>query len=504
MQNQQIAQGDIAEIENLCKEDFNFLAALCMPEIFKFNFPEIYQYFFNLIKGAITIGTDKFPQYAVGLPRGHLKTTWIKIQILYFILFTNRQFILIVGSVADLAQEILSDVQDILDSENIKTIYGNWRQNLETDRLDLKKFHFRGRNIVLCSIGAGQNLRGKNIKNLRPDVIICDDMQSKEGAESITEAKKLFGWFQGTLKYLRSPSGCLYIYIGNMYRDIKIGGNNSNTYTCILRNLQKSRQWISLVVGGILSDGKALCEELVSLEQHMEDLTSNIDMETPEVFFAEVMNDPECGAGLNTFNPEYLQPIDINYDLDFCTGKYIIIDPSLGQKNSDEQSVGFYSVWSTGNVYCDELTIYQVDAPELVETLLKRAVAEGYNAIFSESAAYQATLLQWFTWFAAKLGITDFAFLPIPHGGVKKTTRILNSFKRIKAGGVRLQPRCYPKYLSQAMSYNPLKQNNMDDILDNVANAEFPYLHHPYEIRVRNILELTDERRSTDSLTISI
>ena len=165
------------------KKDLNFFAAISIPDIFLFPYPAIFLAIWQILQTAIERAKGK-DFLAIGIPRGFGKTILLKLYAVYIVLFTDRKFILVVCNTQTLAENFLADVADILDSANIIALFGNWRLTLDKDRLDQKKFSFRGRPVVLAALGAGSSLRGLNIKFVRPDCIIMDDMQSREQAES--------------------------------------------------------------------------------------------------------------------------------------------------------------------------------------------------------------------------------------------------------------------------------------------------------------------------------
>ena len=202
-----------AEAAELCRRDLNFLGMLANPEEFVFAFPPFYITLFTLL----TAFKSKVERFAIGIPRGFAKTTFIKLLCLWYIIFSKRQFILVVGASEDLAVNTLSDVCDLLDGLSIRKLFGNWRALCEVDTQALKVFNFRGRDIILRAIGAGTAVRGINRKNKRPDVIIMDDVQKRETAENKELSDQLLKWILGTLMKARSNSGCTYIYVGNMY-----------------------------------------------------------------------------------------------------------------------------------------------------------------------------------------------------------------------------------------------------------------------------------------------
>lgn len=83
-----------AEAAQLSRQDLNFLGMLAAPEEFVFSFPAFYIALF----GMLTSFKSKVERYAIGIPRGFAKTTFIKLLCVWYILFSNKQFILIVGA----------------------------------------------------------------------------------------------------------------------------------------------------------------------------------------------------------------------------------------------------------------------------------------------------------------------------------------------------------------------------------------------------------------------
>lgn len=150
-------------------------------------------------------------RFAIGIPRGFAKTTFIKILCVWYILFSHKRFILIVGASEELAINTVSDICSLLSSLNIVKLFGRWNNEIEVDQQGTKIFTFRGRNIILKAIGAETSVRGINRNNDRPDVMILDDVQKKEDAENPELAAKLLKWILGTLSLARSNEGCTYL-----------------------------------------------------------------------------------------------------------------------------------------------------------------------------------------------------------------------------------------------------------------------------------------------------
>ena len=119
-----LISADAAELEGLCKESIDGLGAIAIPEVCIAPFPRFYHLVFSLLVDALQ-GAKGFPKFGIGFPRGHGKTVWLKIVILYIILFTNRRFVLVVCATEELAINLIEDVVSMLSSPNIVRIFGN-------------------------------------------------------------------------------------------------------------------------------------------------------------------------------------------------------------------------------------------------------------------------------------------------------------------------------------------------------------------------------------------
>jgi hypothetical protein len=318
----------IEEIYNRGRIDINFFASLCIPEVCVYELPVFYLGCFQLLMQRNPEQVGKLLRFALGLPRGHAKTTFIKILICWMIVYDQAQFVLIVCANADLAQLLLADIHDILSSDNITAVYGDWVGGLSINSADTKKSRYHNKAVSIVARGWEGGIRGINLKHARPDVIFCDDVQTKKNSESLTDSATLLSTLVGTIFKAISPrSNRLIIYVGNMYSD-----------NCVLGKLKKNPYWISLITGAILEDGQPLWPELFSLEDLMEGYYHDESLGMSHVWFAEVMNDPTSTAQ-NIF-PHGLpdSPFE-EFQLSNPDGAFITIDPAGFRKTSDDNVI---------------------------------------------------------------------------------------------------------------------------------------------------------------------
>jgi len=440
------------------RENLNFLAALAMPTIFQYMYPTVLLAAWQLLKEAIFKVRD-FTQIVLGIPRGHGKTTIVKLFILFCILFTKRSFILVISSTAALAENIVADVIDMLNETNIKRLFGDWKVGIEKDTQELKKFTFRGRTVILAAIGAEGSLRGLNLKNERPDVMIFEDIQTAECAESKVQANTLERWMVGTAMKAKSPHGCLFIYVGNMFP----------TPYSILRKLKRNPRWTKFICGGILSDGTALWEELQPLEQLLAELDNDIAMGHEEIFAAEVLNDENAKVHLRA-DLAKINEWPYNAEIDKPQGRFIVIDPATNKKGSDLITIGGFEVYD-GLPSITEIDEGNYSPGETIKHALLMALRNNIGLIGVESTAYQASLLYWFDFICRQLGIAGIEFVELHTAGYSKNTRITNGIKMMSKGELKVHPRVRGMIIAQLNQWNPLKRDNIDGILDIIGYA---------------------------------
>lgn len=472
-----------AEVEERCKVDFNFLAAMAMPEAFLYMWPMIYLGCFQILQDIMTRHRD-FSKFAIGFPRGFAKSTFMKIVVLWAILFTRKKFILVLCANEKLAKNFISDIADMLNHPNIKSVFGDWTTQVEKDEQGYKKFYFRGRPIILCGLGAGQSLRGIVVKNARPDLMIFDDVQTKEQSDSNAESEALEKWFWSTAIKAKSPHGCSFFFLANMYP-------NKNS---MLRKLCHNSGWISFVTGAILADGKSIWEELQPVSQLLDEYKADCEAGHPEIFLSEVMNDEDIQSNnmldVSKVRQNPYEKMDVAA---IPHGKAIIIDPATDKKDSDLVTIGYHEYYN--NEQHGRLDHVFVDVDEgrfSPGQIIMKALVMGLKyqcpLICVEGGSFQSTLVYWFEVFVTKLKLEGFMFREVMTGGRSKNSRVFNYFKSLHASESYLHSNVRAMVIAQGRDYNPLKINNTDGLLDVGAYGTAVPTLYPGEIVAHSLV----------------
>lgn len=440
------------------RTDINFFAALCMPEVFKYRLPLFYEAAWRLIAGLDNEEEriNSLFRFALGLPRGHAKTTFIKILIAWMIVYDYASFILIVCASSPLADNILADIDDILSSDNITSIYGQWGSTLAIDSKDTKKAAYHGRAVTIVARGWASGIRGLNLKNQRPDFIFCDDAQTKENDNSPTERQKLLEELVGSIfKAVAHRGRRTIVYVGNLYSD-----------ECILQQFRRNPHWTSLVTGAILEDGTPLWPELVSLQELKESYEHDEALGLAHIWFAEVMNDPQ--SVLHSLLPKAIPDSD-QEELIEDDGAFLTIDPAGFRDTSDDNVIVLHKKYDDKGYVC-EIKAGILDPSELIENALRIALLHGVTLIGIESVAYQQTLCFWMNYFMKKMNISHITVVELSPHGRSKESRIRQFVAELYKQTYFLHdPQARRIFNWQGSLYKFGKKKNKDDILDAAA-----------------------------------
>jgi hypothetical protein len=293
--------------------------------------------------------------------------------------------------------------------------------------------------------------------------MIFEDIQTREQADSQVQSENLSKWMIGTAMKAKSPHGCAFIFVANMYP----------TKWSLLRQLKHNPTWIKFIAGGILADGTSLWEDLQPIAQLTKEFENDLSMGRPEIFYSEVLNDENASS--NNLIDLSLLP-SLPYDTEDPNGKppaagrFIIIDPSGNKQNSDATAIGYFEVHDARPILT-ELINEKLSPGDTIREAIKLGLQNNCKLIAIESVAYQATLGYWFQVICQQQGIIGFEAVEVYPGGWSKNSRILNMLKSYAAGEVFVHPSCRPIAHLQITQFNPLKTDNTDDVLDLLTYA---------------------------------
>lgn len=447
-----LINADPASLYERGKVDINFFGSMMLPDVVVEAFPDFYVAIFHMLLHRKPGDLGKILRFALGLPRGHAKTTFIKILIAWMIVYDKISFAIIVCANESLAENLMADVSSMLSTDNAEKVYGQWQSNLLVDNKELKQANYHLRPMILVAKGAGSSLRGINIAHRRPDLIFCDDAQTRENDESEVERLKFRKWLTATLFKIIAPRGDrLIVYVGNMYSD-----------QCLLYQLKENSKWISFVTGAILENGEPLWPALHSLESLMESYFHDLELGEEETWFAEVMNDPVSRA-TSLLDGEL--PRDPLTDYPMPEGVFITIDPAGFRTASDDNVICVHYVID-GKPRVVDHSAGVKDPEQLIKDALTKALIHGATLIGVEDTAYQQTLLFWFKKYLEKHPLPGIHIVPLKPKNRTKEERIRLFLREVYSGNYFVAGNVLAPFIWLAMKYKIGHKKNKDDLLD--------------------------------------
>lgn len=185
-------------------------------------------------------------------PRGHAKTTWLRIDVIHDIVYEHEPFIGFISSTANDAYTSIAYVKSQLESNALlRSTYGDmvppidprrrrrWRDNhIETVNRNKGKD-----GVVLISRGAGKG-RGMNIKGRRPTKLLLDDIESDEQVRSQVRREKMENWLFNVIIPSLDPERGRFKMVGTVLH-----------YQCLV--LQVLKKYGGVRRAALEKDGKA-------------------------------------------------------------------------------------------------------------------------------------------------------------------------------------------------------------------------------------------------------
>jgi len=164
---------------------------------------------------------SKGSKLSVAAPRGYAKSTLLSFVLpLWVVCYERRDFILLISETQRQAEDFLDDIKNELQSNELLAEYFphvcgkgevRWRQ----DDVVLRS----GSRIY--AIGCGGKARGRKHRGKRPDLILLDDVESRESVESETTRDKLWHqWFNKEVAKAGHTDGSTdFIVIGTILHE---------------------------------------------------------------------------------------------------------------------------------------------------------------------------------------------------------------------------------------------------------------------------------------------
>lgn len=461
------------EIVAAMKQSYEFFINFFMAELLLFPIPPFHIDIFG--KMVMTM----VKKLVLAIPRGHNKTTLAKLAVVWHFLFTDYSFILYVSSTASIAQAACNDIIAFMRTANFVSTFGGidfkFDQAIERQGEGFFVFRFQiygtdtYKTCILRALGAGQQVRGLNVHNKRPEMTVVDDLEDNDNIATEPLQDKLKRWVFGPFLKALNRWKQRILWLGNWLSN-----------TCLLKDLCEDPTWESYRYGCIQKDGTPLWPDMWPLDAIKADFESYVNQNLEDVWFAEMMNMiiPRRDGVIRPNEIYYLHsldPLTVKY-------KFITIDPAISDKkwahkcgiivhayNEDEQ------VWQI----VDGVIERGLNPMDIYKKTMELAIKWKVKVIGIEQISYQKALKFFFEHLLAEFGEHDIEVIGVPAGD-RKTERISAWSGMIKQKRYALtqgHPIC-TMLTDQLINFDPRKKSNDDDGIDACAHGEYMMINY--------------------------
>jgi hypothetical protein len=291
----QLEDTGLDEVLAHCIVDIKATCGIIFSDIFYADFSILHQKIFDLINSG-------YKKIAIAAPRGIGKTSIARAVAMRAILFRLSKFIVYLSNSATSAEMQTENMKrDLLSNSQVKRLFGNIKNSIGTDGMMDESFSKSawtayGSTFILPR-GAGQQVRGLNWANNRPDLVIIDDLEDKNEIKSEENRKKLKEWFHSDLMKTEDKysSGCVFIYIDTIKHE-----------DSLLVDLIDSPKWASIQLSICDDNYKSYDPNYMTDAEIQAEVEEHRRLGTLDAFYMERMNIP-ISAEDAVFKQEYFK-----------------------------------------------------------------------------------------------------------------------------------------------------------------------------------------------------
>jgi len=406
----------------------------------------------------------------VAAPRGNAKTTvLVRIYLLWRLARGDVRFPVVLSDSTEQAEQTVEVIRVELEdnprlAQDFPDLAGEgriWQQGYIVTRT----------GVPIRAYGSGKRIRGANLGHQRPDLVICDDLESDEQVKSKAQRDKLYQWFCRAVLKLGPPDGSMQaLYVGTylhadavMVRVAKRPDFRSHVFKAIVRmpdHMDLWEEWERLYLVDPEA-AKAFHEErreameqgAVSLWPAVQPLYALMCARAsdPAGFRTEMQNEPlDPAACIFTAFIYWRQLPPLVRTVGAC-------DPALGKTAGDYAALVVLGQTASGHALVLEADIGRYKPLTIIERIITLQSVHHCVRWAVEEVAFQALLKDLLVQTSLQRGV------PVPAVGVKpvyaKEVRIESLAPHVENGAIQFDP-AHLLLLEQLKEY---PQNAHDD-----------------------------------------
>lgn len=317
-----------------------------------------------------------------------------------------------------------------------------------------------GRVVHLLALGITGQIRGINLDDFRPDLIVVDDPDNEETTNTPEQREKtsdlVFGALQKSLAPPTENPTAKMALLQTPFNDFDL------IATC-----EKSPAWHTVTIGCFDDNEESTWESRYPTEFLRQEKREHARLNKMALWMREMeckIISPETAS----FDVEWLKYWD-DTGLPSNLTKYIAIDPASSEsKRADDQVIGVVG-FRGREVYVCEYTAEKGEMPEAAAlTFMSFLTRHTIHRAVVESVAYQRVL----AWYIEKKmsELRRWVVVDQVQDRRRKSDRIIQALRDKAANGLLYVHSSHKKFIEQFAAYRP-NVDLIDDVLDMVAMA---------------------------------
>ena len=445
---------DMKDILAECYNSTKLFATTFFPELYYASFSVLHDQIFELIDSGA-------PRIVIAAPRGIGKTTIARTVAAKGIVYRDVNFVPYISNSADVAVMQSENLKnDLITNEIIRKLFGmikvgDFEEGELTgvaESFSTKSWVAYG-NTFIFPRGQGQQIRGVNWRNHRPQLVIIDDLEKPEETQNEELRAKLKKWFfADVMKCInRYKKDWRFIYIDTLKHE-----------DSLMQTLLDSKDWESLRLELCDDDLVSKAPSYMTTKEIQDEWESHQREGTVHVFYMEYRN-KVTGGELNSFKQQYFKyfsEADLPDRSELET--IVIYDPAktINPMSAETGIVGISLHMATARIFIRDCLSDKMMPDDQYEQVFSVAKTIGATVIGIDTTGLKEFIMQPLRDFMMvnmeKYGFFDLIELHNRGGSGKvesKPRRVRQLIPYYRQGHIYHNPTCCQKLEGQLLSF---------------------------------------------------
>lgn len=381
-----------------CATDLEKFARKYFPEYFGNTWCDFHYDMVGFLEDIILRKKQKENKFVVAAPRGHAKSTiFTFLCVMWCVCYKYKKVIVVITATNTMAKKFIIDCRTEFEfNEKIIADFGN----LKDDILWSANEFCTKNGVYVCGKGAGEQMRGLKWKGSRPDLVLIDDLETKESVSTELQRANLEDWFTGDVLPMGMPN-CDYLMVGtilsyssllyNLLHEPRFSSWERHLYKAVIQDSESPlwNEWEKIVLDpkreNSMDDGynfyienkiEMLRDVKVLWGSQREDMYLYLRgkrIENEEKYNSEFQNDPMTES-LRDFKEEWIKS-NTYTELPEIVEYYGACDPSLGKtKSSDTSAIIILGKGIDNYIYVIEANVCRRSPDSIINDLIATIV----------------------------------------------------------------------------------------------------------------------------------